>query len=261
MSKTVALNQTDVFVMIRVLDDSDGTPKTDMVAATTGHEMWYWREGAAAVVTDSTSAADMTNLNDSHTDWEFKHFKDGWYWCAFPDAAFAEDVGQTIVGMNATGFTGISVAVTIEPAMKFHGQAASVTATTTTFPAGTDPYKGDRILVSAGTGIKGEVLVSSVSGQVATHPAFPVGISATTSTILLIAGTATDADGGLNADAAVSSRSTLTEAEANAQTDTALGDYFDALKNAGGTLQVDVLEINETTVLGDGTSGDKWRGS
>ena len=225
MSKTVAPNQINVFVRLRLLTDADGTPATGVVAATAGHVMWFHRAGAAAVVTDSGSAADMGALDDAHVDWEFLETREGRYWCAFPDLAFADGVGDVDIGMSATGISCVIENVVIEPLIRFSGHASSVTSTTTTFPAGTKPLKGNQILVKAGTGVVGDVvLVTSATGEVATHAPFETGISATTSTIALIAGDAVTANGGINVDVAVSSRSTITPPQVNEECDTSISD-------------------------------------
>lgn len=230
MPNTVALNQQDVSVRIRVLDDSDGTPYTGMTAATTGHEIWYQRGYDNAAVTDGGSAADHAAIGDTHTDWEFIHINEGWYRVDIPDAAFLEGEGTVAIGMNATGYTGITETIVIDPILKFQGQASSVTTTTTTFPAGTTPLKGDTIMVVDGTGEPGnQVLITSVSGEVATHAEFETGISATTTTILLIAGDAVTGDGGILCDAATSTLAT--PAQVKSQADDALSDYDVAVQD------------------------------
>ena len=262
-NQVVALDQKNVFVSIRVLKDTDGTPKTDMNDATSGQEIWYWRAGASAIVTDGGSAADMSALNSSHTDWQFKAIREGFYRVAFPDAAFANGVGSVICGINATGFTGISVTVDIEPFFKFQGKAGSVTPTTTTFSSGPIPYKGDLIYVVDGTGITQTRLITSVSGQVATHLAWTTNISATTSTILLIGGDETLALGGINVDVLVSSRSTLTPEQANSEVDSALTDYdlkalLPATLTIGGRIRSAIEVVNNRLLKGKGQAGDEW---
>lgn len=210
-NKVVALNQEDVSVHIRVLDDSDGTPYTAMTAATTGHEIWYQRGYDNAVVTDGGSAADLTLITDGHTDWNFLHVREGWYRVDMPNACFAEDASSVIIGMNATGYTGISVTVEISPILKFQGTPSAVTATTTTIPAGqAAPLKGDIIMVTQGTGDPGnQVLVSSAAGQVATHAAFETAITNSATTVAVIAGDAVTADGGLNLGATTASQASV----------------------------------------------------
>jgi hypothetical protein len=247
MTQSVATGQTDVLLTVRLITDADGTPATGVVAATAGHVIWYRREGAA-VVTDSTSAADLASLTTAHTDWEFLHIRNGYYTVAFPDAAFAAGVSHVICGMEATGISCVAELVTIDPLIKFKGLASAATSTTTTFPAGPTVYQGDTIFVAEGTGIGQTRLITSASGQVATHAAWDVAISTSASSIILLPGDATIGDGGINCDVATSSRSSHTQANVRTEVDAS---------NAEG---VNVTQINSTAVTGTGTSSDLWRG-
>jgi hypothetical protein len=264
-NKVVALNQQDVSVRIRVLTNSDGTPYTGLTSASTGLEIWYQRGPDSAAVTDSGSAADHGAVTDAHTDWEFIHIRDGFYRVDFPDAAFLEGVDSVLCGINATGYSGISETVVIEPMFKYQGTADSVTTTTTTFPSGTTPLKGDTIMVVDGTGVPGnQVLVTSVSAEEAIHTAFSTGISATTTTILLIAGDAVTADGGINNDVPASDAATPSEVTTAcssainaASLDTVNAKLPSALSSAG-YMQADIQRILDIQVTGSGTSADPW---
>lgn len=246
-NKVVALNQDDVSVRIKMLTNADGTPATGITAATAGHAIWYQRGERTAQVTDSGSAADLSSITDAHSDWGFKEIGNGWYRVDFPDAAFAEGVGSVICGMATTAASAVEVTVEISPFIKFQGKASSVTSTTTTFEAGTTPLKGDRIMVVDGTGEPGNtVLVTSAAGEVATHPAFETGISASDTTIMLIAGDATSADGGINADVAASTLSTLDTADLSA-----------AINNAE-PIDANITQVKGVAVTGTGTESDPW---
>lgn len=192
---TVAPGQTDVFIPVKMLNDSDGLPATGITASTTGHAMKYWRFGAAAVVTDAGSAADMTGLNDSHTDWEFDEIGVGYYWCAWPDAAFASGAEAVMLWMETDSHHPVPTLVTIDPTIKFNGLVSSVTSTTTTFPSGPVVKKGDIIYVAGGTGQGQTRLVTSASGQVATHEAFDTAINNSDSVVTLYPGDSTLFDG------------------------------------------------------------------
>ncbi len=274
MTSSVATDQTNVFVTVRLITDADGTPATGVVAATGGHQIQYRRENSA-VVTDGGSAADLASLTTAHTDWEFIHIYDGYYTVAIPDAAFIAGAGSVLINMIATGISCVSEKVIIGP-LKYNGQASSVTSTTTTFPAGTIPKKGDEIYVVDGTGIRQTRLVLSVTGEVATHLAWDINISATVSTIILIPGDETVADGGIRMDATISSRSALTSgnietacdaslvtydaptrAEATSDKDEVLALLPSALVN--GKMDSNVARINDIAVIGAGTALDKWR--
>ena len=89
-------------------------------------------------------------------------------------------------------------------------------------------------------------MVSSVAGQVATHDAWTVNISATLSTVLLIAGDPAQA----NLDATMSSRSTVTTGEVGSE----MSGVIDPLLSTAGNMNSNIAEVNETTVTGDGSS-------
>jgi hypothetical protein len=303
MGKTVALNQTDVSVTLRILADSTGVPNTGVNNSTTGLDIYYIREGAAAV-SGGVSTGDLSSATAPHSDWDFIHLSDGWYRVDYPDAAFAEGVGTVTLGITADSFTGIGEHVKIEPLYKFQGNPASVTSTTRTkFESGTTPLKGDVIMVVDGTGDPGnQVLVTSVSAEEAVHAPFSTGISAANTTVLLIAGDAVTADGGINNDAANSTLATPTEvnAQCSAAIETAalatqakLLDYVQLMTRSDTAIETDnasalaeintnegsgagdfdpsndslerlgtgvnIAEINDTTVIGVGTSASLWR--
>ena len=281
-NKVVALNQTNVSLRMRILADSTGVPNTGVNNSTTGLDIWYQRGENTAAVSGGVSTSDLSAVTDAHTDWGFVHVNDGWYRVDFPDAAFIESsspgVSSVLCGIGADSFTGISVTVDIDPFYKYQGVASAVTTLTTHFPAGTTPLKGDHIMVLEGTGDPGNmVMVTSVSADEAIHPAFSTGISATTTTILLIAGSETAGQGGYNVDVAVSSAATqadvsaavaialasaniVNEAYIDAQTSTQAVQYA-ALSSSQTVLEtgVNVSSINDVTVIGVGTSANLWR--
>lgn len=229
-NKVVALNQTNVSVRIKMLLIADGANATGIVAATGGHEIWYQRAENTAEVTDATAAADLSLITSVHSDWGFKEVGNGWYRVDLPDAAFAEGVETVLIGMETTLATSIAITVDINPMWKFQGNPSSVTGTSTTFPGTTNPDEGDVIVAIEGTGIKQQVLVTSVSGQVATHLAWPrTPIVAATTTTRLIGGNEVTAQGGSNADVASSTLATST-ALGTAQTD------LDTITGTGGAL-------------------------
>jgi len=242
----VAMNQQDVSLPIRVLDDSDGTPYTSMNAATSGQEIWYQRGLLAAAVADGGSADDLSAITDAHDDWNFLHSREGVYRVDFPDAAFLEGEGYAICSINATGYTGLPVKVIIDPSLKYQGLPSSATDTTTTFPAGQAPYVGDEILVTQGTGLGQIRMITAVSGQVATHLAWDVNISASTSTVLLIAGPSQYA----NLDVAAS----VLQAQ-----NVIIQNRLPTALTAAGNIKADVKAMNAVTVIGTGIEADKWR--
>ncbi len=265
--QVVALDQTNVSVRIRMLTDADGTPATGIDDTAAGHVISYQRGFDTAFVTDGGSAADLALITSVHSDWGFFEIGEGWYRVDYPDAAFLEGVGSTLCTMFTDAASAVSETVIIEPLFKFQGQAASVTALTTTFPAGTDPYKGDFIYVPQGTGIRQMVMITSVADQVATHEPWPdANISATTSTILLIAGQGdVMSDGGILVDVASSTLSTLTAPQVNAECDQAILDADLALAanqaplSVSGRVESAVMVVNGRIVDGIGQEGNFWR--
>lgn len=100
MSLVVKKGTTDVSVVIRIIDSADGTPETGVTSATGGLDLEYRREGA--VSTDITEA-DLTNLNDAHSDGGLKHIGNGYYRLDLPDAACASGASGVLVHGTATG--------------------------------------------------------------------------------------------------------------------------------------------------------------
>lgn len=91
---------TDVSVIIRIVDSTDGTPETGVTSATGGLDLEYRREGATS--TDITEA-DLTNLNDAHSDGGLKHIGNGYYRLDLPDAAVATGATGVLVHGTVTG--------------------------------------------------------------------------------------------------------------------------------------------------------------
>ena len=248
-NQVVAQNQQNVSVRIRILDDSDGTPANGVVEGTTGLEIWYQRDGSEDTGAISPAVTDFSDLTTAHLDWAFAPIRKGYYRVDIPDAAFLEGSGSVICGIDATGFSGIATEITIEPLFRFQGQASSVTSTTTTFPAGTTPYVGDKIHVPDGTGIGQTRVIRSIATEVATHDAWDINISATLSTVLLIAG-ATDED--------TSGLSTLTDTQVNTEVTDVLSTRLPATLSTAGNIRANIEEVNDITVTGDGETSTEW---
>jgi hypothetical protein len=91
---------TDVSVVIRIVDSTDGTPETGVVFNTSGIDLEYRREGAASVdITEATLAA----LTTAHADGGFLHIGNGYYRLDLPDAACATGVAGVLVHGVVTG--------------------------------------------------------------------------------------------------------------------------------------------------------------
>jgi len=252
MTRSVAVGQDNVSLVIRLITDSDGTPAETVDAGSPYNTtIWYRREGEV-VVTDSGSAADLAALTTAHTDWNFLHIRDGYYRVDYPDATFSSGVGGVLCGVDAVGVSCVAEYIDIDGSVKFQGLAEAATSTTTTFGVGINPYKGDLIYVIDGTGAGQTRLIETVApedspgtGTVATHGAWDINISTSASTLILVPGDSTLANGGINVDATVSSRSTVTTGQVNAEVDTALSeihlDHLMAIAGSGANVVDDSI--------------------
>lgn len=93
-------DRTNVSVVLRIVDSTDGTPETGVVFNTAGIDLWYRREGAVSTdITEATLAA----LTTAHTDGGFLHINDGYYRLDVPDAAFVTGVDGVQIGGTVTG--------------------------------------------------------------------------------------------------------------------------------------------------------------
>ncbi len=100
MVRPVVKDSTNESVVIRIIDESDGTPETGVEHNTSGIDLWYRREGATK--TSITEAA-LSALDDAHSDGGIEHIGDGYYRLDLPDAAFADGANGVAVGGTVTG--------------------------------------------------------------------------------------------------------------------------------------------------------------
>lgn len=91
---------TDISVVMRAIDSTDGTPETGFDHATAGIDLKYRREGAANV--DITEAA-LAALTTAHTDGGVEQIGNGYFRLDLPDAAVAAGVKGVMVHGTATG--------------------------------------------------------------------------------------------------------------------------------------------------------------
>ncbi len=98
--RVVKKGTTDVSVVIRIVDSTDGTPETAVEHNTSGIDLFYRREGAA--VTSITEAA-LAALTTAHTDGGIEHIGAGYYRLDLPDAACATGASGVMVGGTITG--------------------------------------------------------------------------------------------------------------------------------------------------------------
>lgn len=84
--REIRKGSTDQSTIIRIVDADTGAPETGVVAATSGLDLKYRREGAAAVdITES----DLAALDSAHAEGGMKHIGAGYYRLDLPDAACA----------------------------------------------------------------------------------------------------------------------------------------------------------------------------
>lgn len=100
MARTIKAGTTDVSVVIKIIDSTDGTPETGVVFNTAGIDLQYRRELAASVaITEATLAA----LTTAHTDGGFLHIGNGYYRLDLPDSAVATGATGVLVHGTVTG--------------------------------------------------------------------------------------------------------------------------------------------------------------
>ncbi len=90
----------DVSTVIRIIDETAGTPETGVEHDTAGIDLWYRREGATA--TSITEAA-LAGLASAHDDGGIEHIGDGYYRLDLPDAACGSGVNGVAIGGTVTG--------------------------------------------------------------------------------------------------------------------------------------------------------------
>lgn len=233
-TRTIKAGTTDVSVVIRIIDSTDGTPETAVAHDSAGIDLWYRREGAASV--DITEAA-LSALTDAHSDGGLEPINDGYYRLDLPDAACAVGAKGVMVGGTVTGMIVIGCYIELThatSAQRPEGVIAQGTVTSASsatagvIATGLNVRKGSFMIITGGTGVGGgATFFSYTSGSgayVMESPGFPVQPD-NTSTFEVYAGP-------------------------NVQ---AISIDGDDLAN------VNVQKINDVTLAGAGTSGDKMR--
>lgn len=206
----VVAGSTDVSVVIRIMDSTDGTPETAVTFETSGIDLWYRREGAAAVdITEATLAA----LTTAHADGGFLAIADGLYRLDVPDAAFAVGAPGVQIGGTVTGMVVYGPYIKIRPKTVLDG-TFSGTHTSTTSDLGANAPANDitGMTLFAPTDNLSVIVTSyNTSTGVATHAAWDTGTGVTNGEPWVLIPTAPI--------------DTVTLAAINAEADTALNDY------------------------------------
>lgn len=200
MTRTVKAGTTDVSVVIRIVDSTDGTPETAVEHNTSGIALWYRREGAAQTAITEVALAALTT---AHTDGGIEHIGDGYYRLDLPDAACASGVTGVMVGGTVTGM--IVIGTYIELATLSGADISTLLGT----PAGASisadvaAVKSDTaaILVDTGTTLDGKIdaidnfidtEIAALTTNLATANAALVTIDGIVDSILVDTGTTLD---------------------------------------------------------------------
>ena len=116
---------TDVSVIIRILDSTDGTPEEAVEHDTSGIALWYRRDGAAK--TTITPAA-LASLTTAHTDGGIEHIDDGYYRLDVADAAFASGSDKVVIGGTVTGMVVVGTEIPLVSYDPYDGVRMGMTA-------------------------------------------------------------------------------------------------------------------------------------
>jgi hypothetical protein len=98
--KQVKVGSTDISIVIRIVDSTNGTPETGVTSATAGLAFNYRREGGLLV--GIAPLSDLALLTSAHADGGLLHIAHGYYRLDVPDAAFAAGVDGVLVEGTAT---------------------------------------------------------------------------------------------------------------------------------------------------------------
>ena len=117
---------TDISVVVRIIDSTDGTPETGVTAATAGLVLEYRRELEAEV--SLATITDLAALTTAHTDKGILHIGDGYYRVDLPDAACATGQVGVLVHGVATGMVVIGEYIQLVTYDPFDGVRLGLTA-------------------------------------------------------------------------------------------------------------------------------------
>jgi hypothetical protein len=120
----VQADGVDFSVVIRIVDSTDGTPETGVVAATSGLALEYRRELATST---PLTESDLAALTTAHADGGMKHIGNGYYRVDLPDAAIAAGVKGCLVHGTVTGMIVIGAYIHITAYNPFNGSSLGLT--------------------------------------------------------------------------------------------------------------------------------------
>ena len=253
-------DSTDVSVVIRIIDSTDGTPETGVVFNTSGIDLEYRREGAASVdITEATLAA----LTTAHTDGGFLHIGNGYYRLDLPDAAVANGSAGCLVHGTVTGMVVIGCYIQIGARINANvthvgGATTDVSALATNVAA---------ILVDTGTTLDGRIPAALIGGRIDAN----LGAISTDATAADNAEAFFDGTGYAGTNNVIPTVTTVTNAVSANVTqisgDTTAADnaelFFDGTGYAGTnnviptvTAVTNQVTANVTAISGDSTAAD-----
>ena len=264
---TAKYNATNVTVPIMVIDSTDGTPEVGYAYNTAGIDLWY-RRGAVGAEVSITEATQT--ITGAHSDGGVVHISDGRGRLDLPDAAVATGVDFVEYGGTITGMIVIGGFITLEAAssaaQRVFAEKMFLThvLTTQTSPSATTiDLEGIVPAATPAEAITGEIL--SVWDAGATFP--PILVRVTAFAVTTLIATVEQLDGTAMPFTPASGDFCWRVGQFTADTvkisgDTTAADNLELFTEgtALSTLpKIDVREIVGTTVLGAGTSGNKWR--
>lgn len=176
--RPIKAGSTDVSVIIRIVDSTDGTPETGVVYNTSGIDIQYRRDGATSTAITEATLADAAA---AHSDGGFVHIGNGYYRVDLPDAAVATGANGVLVHGTVTGMIVIGTYVPLvkvdmgatvtsmpELGILHIGTLQSATATTAVIAAAAsfsdDFLNGAVIAIVSGTGAGQSRLINDYAG-------------------------------------------------------------------------------------------------
>lgn len=127
MTRILKAGTTNVSVVIRIIDSTNGTPETGVVWNTAGIDLKYRREGA---VNTAIVEADLATpaLDDPHLDGGFLLIGNGYYRLDLPDAACAAGVTGVLIHGTVTGMVVIGEYIQLVAYDPFDGAELGLTS-------------------------------------------------------------------------------------------------------------------------------------
>lgn len=275
--RPVVAGTTDVSVIIRIVDSTDGTPETGVVFNTSGIDIRYRRDGATdTAITEVT----LTALNDAHSDGGFLHIGNGYYRVDLPDAACASGVNGVLVHGTVTGMVVIGCYVPLVSVNPYDAVRMGMTA----LPNAAAAASGGLFTRGTGAGqinqsANGQIDVNVAALAPAALPYFAVLASGTlsgthSSTTADLGGSAPSTDiSGMTLYIPsrgfvriVDSYNTGTGVATFETTSATLTDadpwylFASPSASAANPIPADMKRANGVNIIGDGSGGDKFRG-